>query len=324
MPSVLTVASLVLMLLTTSVRSESAELRFQRQTQFVVNESSRAIVRFVVERIGDAVNITALVLVSLEKHFCLIPAKNVHSVLDDSLTEPHEDFYVNLTSVRILSASLPSVDAQPRNVSQNSDATVTVCANDVVSRFLRIGPAIIHTSEDSQEGAPQQKLALRVLRSVGITGVVTQFHQEHSGTWALEGEDFVLETQTVTLLEGQNEVEVSVLILNDQEPEGQKAFFIYLSEAEGGAEIVSVPDELGFTSFAKIIIGQLFNNKDFSHLFGTEIFCHIVNVFIVAFHSFYASLLKKKSVKKELNSKILTDSVYLSPATVLMLICDRE
>ncbi|KAK9974393.1 hypothetical protein ABG768_022494 [Culter alburnus] len=193
------------------------------------------------------------------------------SILDDSLTEPDENFYVNLTSVRVLSTSLPSIAAQPRIVSQYSVATVTIRGNDVVSGFLSIGPAIISISEDSQEGAPQQKLALRVRRSVGFTGVVSakiraysglrtpegdaaQFHQEHNGTWALEGEDFALETQTVTLLEGQNEVEVSVLILNDQEPEGQEAFFIYLSEAEGGAQIVSVPDELGFTSFAKIII----------------------------------------------------------------------
>ncbi len=141
------------------------------------------------------------------------------SILDDSLTEPDEDFYLNLTSVRVLSASLPSIEAQPRIVSQNSVATITIRANDVVSGFLSIGPAIIQISEDSQEGAPQQKLALRVRRSAGLTGVVSakirayaglrtpevdaaQFHREHNGTWALEGEDFALETQTVMFLEG--------------------------------------------------------------------------------------------------------------------------
>lgn len=67
MPAVVGLGGLVLMLLTTSARSESAELRFQGQTQFVVNESSRAIVRLVVERVGDPVNVTALVLVSLEE-----------------------------------------------------------------------------------------------------------------------------------------------------------------------------------------------------------------------------------------------------------------
>ncbi|XP_051546873.1 adhesion G-protein coupled receptor V1 isoform X1 [Myxocyprinus asiaticus] len=193
------------------------------------------------------------------------------SIVDDTLTEPDENFFVNLTNVRVLSASLPSVEAEPRIISEHSVATITILANDVVSGFLSLGPALIRISEDSQDGAPQQKIALSVRRTVGLTGVVSvkikayaglktaeldvaQFHREHNGTWALEGEDFALETQTVILSEGQSEVEVSVLVLNDQEPEGQEAFFIYLSEAEGGAEIVSVPDELGFTSFAKIII----------------------------------------------------------------------
>lgn len=194
------------------------------------------------------------------------------SILDDSLTEPDENFYINLTSVHDLSASLPLAEVQPHIVSQHGVATITILANDVVDGFLSIGPALISISEDSLEVAPQQKLALRVRRTVGLTGVVSvkiraytgglksqevdvaQFHQDHNGTWALEGEDFALETQIIKMLEGQNEVEVSVVILNDPEPEGQEAFIIYLSEAEGGAEIVSVPDELGFNSFAKIII----------------------------------------------------------------------
>lgn len=64
MPGVLALAGLFLVLLVPGARSESAELRFQGQTEFVVNESSRAIVRLVVERVGDPINVTALVLVS--------------------------------------------------------------------------------------------------------------------------------------------------------------------------------------------------------------------------------------------------------------------
>lgn len=64
MPGVLALAGLFLVLLIPGARSESAELRFQGQTEFVVNESSRAIVRLVVERVGDPINVTALVLVS--------------------------------------------------------------------------------------------------------------------------------------------------------------------------------------------------------------------------------------------------------------------
>ncbi|XP_017551078.2 adhesion G-protein coupled receptor V1 isoform X2 [Pygocentrus nattereri] len=194
------------------------------------------------------------------------------SILDDSLTEPNETFYVNLTDVRVLSASYPSPSARPRIIPENSISTITILSNDAVNGFLSIGPALVRASEDSQEGAPPQKVVLRVRRTVGQTGAVSvrirtyagglvapgldmaPFLQERNLTWAREGEDFELDSQIVTLLEGQREAEVSLFILDDQEPEGQEVFFIYLSEAEGGAQIVSLPDEIGFTSFAKIVI----------------------------------------------------------------------
>lgn len=194
------------------------------------------------------------------------------SILDDSLTEPNETFYVNLTDVRVLSASYPSPSAYPRIIPENSVSTISILANDAVSGLLSIGPSLVRASEDVQEGAPPQKVTLRVRRTVGQTGVVSvrvrayagglmapgldmaPFLQEHNLTWAREGEDFRLESQIVTLLEGQGEAEVSLFILDDLEPEGQEVFFIYLSEAEGGAQIVTLPDESGFVSFAKIVI----------------------------------------------------------------------
>lgn len=61
---VLLLAELILALSIPGTASESATLRFLGQTEFVVNESSTAVVRLVVERVGDPVNVTALVLVS--------------------------------------------------------------------------------------------------------------------------------------------------------------------------------------------------------------------------------------------------------------------
>lgn len=49
---------------------ETATLRFLGQTHFVVNESSTAVVRLVVERVGDPVNVTALVLVGTGIGIC--------------------------------------------------------------------------------------------------------------------------------------------------------------------------------------------------------------------------------------------------------------
>lgn len=59
-------AGLILALSIPGTTSESATLRFLGQTDFVVNESSAAVVRLVIERVGDPVNVTALVLVGYE------------------------------------------------------------------------------------------------------------------------------------------------------------------------------------------------------------------------------------------------------------------
>lgn len=196
------------------------------------------------------------------------------SILDDSLMEPNETFYVNLTDVHMISAGYSTLSARPRIVAENSISSITILANDAIIGFgfLSIGPVISHTSEDRLEGAPTQKVVLRVRRTAGQTGVVSArvrvydgglvspelhgapFLQEHNGTWAREGDDFTLELQRVTLLEDQTEAEVSLFILDDQEPEGQEVFYVYLSEPEGGVQIISSPDERGVTFFAKIII----------------------------------------------------------------------
>lgn len=60
---VLQLAGLILALSIPGITTLSATLRFLGQTDFVVNESSTAVVRLVVERVGDPVNVTALVLV---------------------------------------------------------------------------------------------------------------------------------------------------------------------------------------------------------------------------------------------------------------------
>ena len=59
----LLLAGVVLLWADPGSASESAVLRFRGQTQFVFNESSDAVVRLVVERVGDPVNVTVLVLV---------------------------------------------------------------------------------------------------------------------------------------------------------------------------------------------------------------------------------------------------------------------
>ena len=195
------------------------------------------------------------------------------SVLDDVLSEPDEIFYVNLTDVQVLSrgGDPHSGDSRPRLTPQHSVATVTILASDVSGGVLSIGPGLVQTAEDREEGSQQErKVLLKVHRSESLTGPVRVRVQAYGGgsvggaplpialepnrTLALEGQDFRLESALVSLQEGQSEAEVSLLILDDSEPEGQEVFFIYLSEPEGGAQIADGPDKQGFSSFAKIII----------------------------------------------------------------------
>uniref|UniRef100_A0A8C7IVD8 Adhesion G-protein coupled receptor V1 n=1 Tax=Oncorhynchus kisutch TaxID=8019 RepID=A0A8C7IVD8_ONCKI len=202
------------------------------------------------------------------------------SVLDDVLSEPDEIFYVNLTDVQVLrrGGDPHSGDSRPRLTPQHSVATVTILASDVSGGVLSIGPGLVQTAEDREEGSQQErKVLLKVHRSESLTGPVRVRVQAYGGgsvggaplpialepnrTLALEGQDFRLESALVSLQEGQSEAEVSLLILDDSEPEGQEVFFIYLSEPEGGAQIADGPDKQGFSSFAKIIIlGSDFHN----------------------------------------------------------------
>lgn len=76
---------------------------------------------------------------------------------------------------------------------------------------------------------------------------------EPSEVLAEEEEDFRLETREATFQAGQSEAEVVLVILDDPEPEGQEAFFVYLSDPEGGAQITDGPNQ-GFGAFSKIII----------------------------------------------------------------------
>ncbi|XP_028834405.1 adhesion G-protein coupled receptor V1 isoform X2 [Denticeps clupeoides] len=197
------------------------------------------------------------------------------SVLDDKLSELNETFYVNLTDVREVNGASSTTRPGPRLALEKSVATVTILASDAASGMLSIGPGLVRVTEDrdvlgTEGGGPQEKqVVLRVKRTAGQSGVVSArvriysggnittglpFMMEQNHTWALEGQDFELQSAVVMLHEGQTEAEVSLLILDDSEPEGQEVFYIYLSEPEGGVGVVSAADEHGYTSFSKIII----------------------------------------------------------------------
>lgn len=195
-------------------------------------------------------------------------------ITDDTISEKDEDFFVNLTSVEALDIQQFHRNWKPRLNPDFSVATITILANDIVEGILSLGPGIIYTEEDTNNSTPNTVI-LHVRRTQGLAGdikvTVKTFGEisAHSGidafpyehvyeksnlTWATEGIDFEEQTVDLTLLDGEGESKVSIRILDDDEPEGQEFFYVFLSNPQGGAQIVEGKDEYGFAAFATIII----------------------------------------------------------------------
>ncbi|KAF7663536.1 hypothetical protein LDENG_00207540 [Lucifuga dentata] len=130
MPPVLLLAVLILALSISVTASESAELRFQGQTDFIVKETSESVVRLIVERVGDPVNVTALVLlegddtddfISNNAAALLLSTESNQTIFitvkNDELPEADETFTFNLKLQLQASASQsPTVLILPLSV----------------------------------------------------------------------------------------------------------------------------------------------------------------------------------------------------------------
>ncbi|XP_073670715.1 adhesion G-protein coupled receptor V1 isoform X2 [Paramisgurnus dabryanus] len=236
MSAVLALTSLVLMLFTTSVRSESAELRFQGQIQFVVNESSRAIVRLVVERVGDPVNVTALVLLEAEDTgdfeattaaaFLLSSesSKTIFiAVKDDDLPEADETFVFNLC----LQSSSNGVTLGIPNT-----ATITILSNDNAFGIISFNSTTLITVEEPR--GRSQFVPLTLLREKGTYGTVTVNFEIFGGPNSAS-EDLSPEMGNITIPPGRAVVVFSVMIQDDKIPEDDEIFTLQLTETAGGA-----------------------------------------------------------------------------------------
>lgn len=196
------------------------------------------------------------------------------SIMNDTVSEMQEFFFVNLTSVEILDVQPVNLDWSPRLNPAFSVATVNILANDIHHGILSLGPEFIYVEEDTNSNTSNTAV-LQIRRTKGFTGhikiTVKTFGQvsAQSGvdlypfgnvygksnfTWATEGEDFEEQTISLTLLDGETECQVSIKIFDDDEPEGQELFYVFLSNPEFGAQIVEGKDEHGFAAFATVII----------------------------------------------------------------------
>ncbi|XP_054253432.1 adhesion G-protein coupled receptor V1 [Indicator indicator] len=196
------------------------------------------------------------------------------SIIDDTVSEIEEFFFVNLTAVASLDVQPVTPAWSPRLNPAFSVATVNILANDVLHGILSLGPEFVYVEEDASNGTPNTVI-LHIRRTKGFAGDIEVTVKTFGGvsaqggvdlypfgsidgrsnfTWAMEGEDFEEQSVSLTLLDGERESKVSIKIIDDDEPEGQELFYVFLSNPECGAQIVEGKDEDGFAAFATVII----------------------------------------------------------------------
>ncbi|XP_073480601.1 adhesion G-protein coupled receptor V1 isoform X2 [Aquarana catesbeiana] len=192
------------------------------------------------------------------------------SIINDKIYELDELFYVNLTSVE----STDFYHQKPRLHFDYSLSSVTILANDFTSGLLSIGPAITYINEDSNNSA-LNTVTIQVKRTQGSSGIVhvtlttfgarkaknglqglpfEQSHMSRNISWATEDLDFEEQAILITMLDGQSETQVSIKILDDDDPEGLEVFYVFLTDAQGGAQIMDGRDDTGFSDFSTILI----------------------------------------------------------------------
>ncbi|XP_051876623.1 adhesion G-protein coupled receptor V1 [Pristis pectinata] len=194
-------------------------------------------------------------------------------IINDNIPEIDEVFYLNLSSIEVLGYKPNEAKEKPYLNPNFSVSSITIIANDATKGVLSIGPTVIHTIEDTDNNTVN--VILHIRRTLGFTGIVSvrvitfgekklisglqetpfQTNQQNSSlSWAKEGEDFEDEALNVTLQDEEKEINISIRILDDNEPEGREFFFVYLTDPGGGAQIVEGKDEHGFMAFMKIVI----------------------------------------------------------------------
>ncbi|KAM9360944.1 adhesion G-protein coupled receptor V1 [Symphorus nematophorus] len=233
---VLLLAGLILALSIPGTTSESATLRFLGQTDFVVNETSTAVVRLVVERVGDPVNVTALVLLegvdtgdfeAVNAAAFLLSTESSKTIFitvkDDDLPEADETFTFNLT----LQSSSNGVTLGTPN-----KATITVLSNDNA-----FGIIAFNSTEEIIVDEPRGRnhyVPFTLIREKGTYGTVTVNYEISEGpNPAIE--DLSPDRGNITIPVGQSVVHFSILIQDDQIPEDDEVFSVRLTGVAGGA-----------------------------------------------------------------------------------------
>uniref|UniRef100_A0A452G4U0 Adhesion G-protein coupled receptor V1 n=1 Tax=Capra hircus TaxID=9925 RepID=A0A452G4U0_CAPHI len=150
----------------------------------------------------------------------------------------------------------------------------TVTTDTSVHGTFSLGPPVVYVEEEMENGTlnAAEVLVRRTGGSAGNVSVTVRTFGETSAqkepnalpfpdshrisnlTWATEEEDFGAQTLILAFVDGERERKVSIPILDDGDPEGQEFFYVFLTDPQGGAQIVKGEDDAGFAAFAMIVI----------------------------------------------------------------------
>jgi uncharacterized delta-60 repeat protein len=154
-------------------------------------------------------------------------------IVNDLQIEASETFTVILSNlVGTASLSVPT-------------ATVSIVDNDFQVGNLIFAPDTYSVVESAGT------VNVHIIRTNGTTGAITVDYAVFSGT-AQAGSDFVAQSGTISLVEGQTITTLSIAILDDALVEGDESFFVSLSNPGGGAVI------LGNTNATVLILDEEF------------------------------------------------------------------
>lgn len=154
----------------------------------------------------------------------------------------------------------------------------TVTTDTSVHGTFSLGPPVVYIEEEMENGTlnAAKVLVRRTGGSAGNVSVTVRTFGETSAqkepnalpfpdshrisnlTWATEEEDFGAQTLILVFVDGERERKVSIPILDDGDPEGQEFFYVFLTDPQGGAQIVKGEDDAGFAAFAMIVITGIY------------------------------------------------------------------
>ncbi|XP_071506649.1 adhesion G-protein coupled receptor V1-like [Diadema antillarum] len=158
------------------------------------------------------------------------------AILPDSIPEGPEAFWLNITSVQLLTPSDTDYTSynglqpdMPPSVGSLSVKTIVIEANDNAEGIIEFDKTLYEVQEDVGVAS------IPLVRSAGNFGLVTVSYEVESLDATPGGVDFLLSDGQVTFADGQSQANILVTIIDDSVKEFSEYFRILLTSTEGGA-----------------------------------------------------------------------------------------